>query len=68
MDEELVEHEYDHVLIGEFDGTPNPSSDEVDDWKWVDLMTLKLDVQQNPENYTYWSEFLSTCYAHRPSQ
>jgi isopentenyl-diphosphate delta-isomerase len=54
LDNDLVEHEYDHVLVGEFDGEPNPSRDEVDDWKWMDLTTLKHDMQENSENYTYW--------------
>lgn len=50
----LLEHEYDHVLVGEYDGTPRPCRDEVDDWKWVDLTTLRLDIRENPEKYTYW--------------
>lgn len=54
LDNDLFEHEYDHVLVGKFDGNPNPSIDEVDDWKWVDVTNLKLDIQENPENYTYW--------------
>jgi isopentenyl-diphosphate delta-isomerase len=54
VDNELIEHEYDHVLVGNFHGNPNPSRDEVDAWKWIDLTTLKVDVQQNPENYTHW--------------
>jgi isopentenyl-diphosphate delta-isomerase len=54
LDNGLVEHEYDHVLVGRFDGKPNPSLDEVDDWKWVGLATLKLDMRQNPGDFTYW--------------
>jgi isopentenyl-diphosphate delta-isomerase len=54
LDNDLIEHEYDHVLIGKFDGSPNPSRDEVDDWKWIDMETLKLDMRENPETYTYW--------------
>jgi isopentenyl-diphosphate Delta-isomerase len=50
----LFEHEYDHVLVGRFDGEPNPCRDEVDDWKWMDLSELKLDVQRNPDAFTYW--------------
>lgn len=41
LDDDLIEHEYDHVLVGKFDGNPNPSKDEVDDWKWIDMETLK---------------------------
>jgi isopentenyl-diphosphate delta-isomerase len=54
LDDGLFEHEYDHVLIGRFDGEPDPSQDEVDDWKWVGLAELKLDVERNPDAFTYW--------------
>ncbi len=52
--EGLTEHEYDHVLVGRFDGTPQPSQDEVDSWRWIDLPTLKRDLQDNPESHTDW--------------
>src|SRR5258708_3363519 len=32
----MTEHEYDHVLVGEFDGTPGLNSDEVEDWRWIE--------------------------------
>lgn len=54
LDNGLFEHEYDHVFIGQFDGSPNPNSEEVDDWKWVNLATLKLDMQTSPKDFTYW--------------
>src|SRR5205085_4273578 len=31
----LVEHEYDHVFVGEFDDEPVPDRAEVEDWRWV---------------------------------
>jgi len=50
----LFEHEYDHVLVGQFDGVPIPSRDEVDDWKWVDPTKLRAEMRQNPQIFTYW--------------
>jgi isopentenyl-diphosphate delta-isomerase len=50
----FFEHEYDHVFIGQFDGSPKPSPDEVEDWKWMDLATLRIDMQESPEDFTYW--------------
>jgi isopentenyl-diphosphate delta-isomerase len=50
----LFEHEYDHVFIGQFDGSPDPSPDEVEDWKWIDLPALKTEMETNPEDFTYW--------------
>lgn len=54
LDGGLFEHECDHVLVGRFDGEPEPSRDEVDEWKWVDLTTLRLDMQRSPDHFTYW--------------
>lgn len=54
LDNGFYEHEYDHVLVGRFDGTPAPNDSEVDDWDWVNLAKIRLDIQRHPENYTYW--------------
>jgi len=54
FDNGLIEHEYDHVFIGNFDGEPAPNPEEVDEWKWVDLEELKKDIQENPDSYSYW--------------
>lgn len=50
----IVEHEYDHVFIGQFDGSPNPNPNEIDDWKWIDLPALKIEMETSPEVFTYW--------------
>ncbi|MCR6639084.1 MAG: NUDIX domain-containing protein [Sporocytophaga sp.] len=54
LDNGLTEYEYDHVFIGTFDGTPDINQDEVEDWKFVKLEDLKLDIQEHPERYTKW--------------
>ena len=54
LDDGFYEHEYDHVLVGRFEGNPTPNRDEVDDWRWVDLPTIRLDMQLHRDNYTYW--------------
>jgi isopentenyl-diphosphate delta-isomerase len=35
----LTEHEFDHVLLGRFDGDPSPDPREVDEWKCPHLYT-----------------------------
>lgn len=50
----LTENEYDHVILGNFNGTPSPSPSEAADWKWVNLDELDLDLKKNPQKYTYW--------------
>tara|TARA_B110000037_G_scaffold152219_2_gene171601 strand:- start:11158 stop:11679 length:522 start_codon:yes stop_codon:yes gene_type:complete len=54
LDNELTEHEFDHVLIGKFNAAPKPNLDEVSDWKFVDLKVLAEDLKQNPDQYTIW--------------
>lgn len=54
LDNNLFEHELDHVFIGCYDGMPTPNPEEVTDWKWVSISSLKRDVRENPQNYTHW--------------
>jgi|ERR1041384_1817785 isopentenyl-diphosphate Delta-isomerase len=54
LEDGLIEHEYDHVLLGSFEGTPKPNPNEVAEWKWADLTTLRTDLKAHPEEYTYW--------------
>lgn len=54
LEDGLIEHEYDHVLIGHFDGVPRPNCNEVAEWRWIDLATLRMDIAEHPQDYTYW--------------
>ena len=58
MDKGLTEHEYDHVVIGHYDGKPRPNSDEVQDWKWIGLNELQGDMKRHPERYTPWTRIV----------
>ena len=51
---ELTEHEYDHILCGNFDGEPILNPEEADDWKWISLKELGGDAMAFPEKYTPW--------------
>jgi isopentenyl-diphosphate delta-isomerase len=50
----LVEHEFDHVFLGRFDGAPTPDPQEVGDWKWADTEALEKDLGENPGRYAHW--------------
>jgi isopentenyl-diphosphate delta-isomerase len=54
VDNNLREHEYDHVFVGEFQGEPNPSTEEVEEWRWMPIEVLKTDMQRSPERFTCW--------------
>jgi isopentenyl-diphosphate delta-isomerase len=50
----LVEHEYDHLFVGRFDGVPAPDPREVDDWRWVAPDELLADMTAQPQRYSVW--------------
>ena len=51
---DCTEHEYDHVLVGRYDGNPQPNPDEIDAWEWVDVEELRRTIEKQPEAYTPW--------------
>ena len=50
----LVEHEYDHVFAGTFNGRPAPDPEEVEDWEWVTVEELRRAVREDPARYSRW--------------
>ena len=50
----LVEHEYDHVFVGRFEGSPRPDPSEVEDWEWVTLDELRRLLREEPARYSRW--------------
>ena len=58
----LIEHENDHIMLGVFDGAPQPNPNEVDEWKWIDIDILIEDMQINPDHYTAWFMIIMNNY------
>jgi len=55
LDGGLVEHEYDHVYVGTYNGAdPHPDPSEVEGWRWVTLDELRRGLRDEPHRYTYW--------------
>jgi len=54
LDNGLTEYELDHVYLGRHENDPNPNPKEVNNFKWMDLDKLKIDLEVNNQNYTYW--------------
>lgn len=54
LDNGLTEHEYDHVLVGSFEGEPLPNPAEVGAWRWAEMDELLCDLRERPEDYSYW--------------
>jgi isopentenyl-diphosphate delta-isomerase len=58
FDNGLTEHELDHILVGNYNETPNINPDEVADWKWISLEDVKDDLVKHPESYTAWFKII----------
>lgn len=58
LDNNLTEHELDHILIGKFNGKPELNSDEADDWKYVSIDKIESDIKDRPEKYTAWFKII----------
>lgn len=54
LGEDLVEHELDHVFVGEFEGEPRPNRNEVAEWRWISLSDVRADCARHPERYSAW--------------
>jgi len=54
LDNQLIEHEFDHVFIGRYDDKPDINPDEVMNWKYVDLKSINNDLMLHPHYYTVW--------------
>ncbi|RED48261.1 isopentenyl-diphosphate Delta-isomerase [Seonamhaeicola aphaedonensis] len=54
FDNGLTEHEYDHILLGKYEGEPIINENEVAHWKWMPLEDVRTDIKLNPQEYTAW--------------
>lgn len=54
FDNGLIEHEFDHLLVGEWDGRPAVNPAEAEDWRWIDPPSLTADMARRPDAYTFW--------------
>jgi isopentenyl-diphosphate delta-isomerase len=50
----LIEHEYDHVLAGEYEGAIRINEEEVMDYCYKNIEAIRIDLQSHPEKYTAW--------------
>ncbi len=64
FDNGLTEHELDHVMIGYYNEAPIINKDEAENWKWMDIDTIKIDLKQNPESYTVWFKIIFEKFYH----
>jgi isopentenyl-diphosphate delta-isomerase len=58
LDNGIIEYEFDHVFIGQYDGDAVPNPEEAHDWKWIAIEDLRTDVKENPDKYTAWFKII----------
>lgn len=54
FDNGLTEHEFDHVLIGEYNGNLFPNPSEVMSTRYVPVEQIETQLTEEPANYTAW--------------
>jgi isopentenyl-diphosphate delta-isomerase len=64
FDNGLTEHELDHVMIGYFNEEPKINPEEVEDWKWMKIEDVKIDMGNQPELYTVWFKIIFDEFYH----
>jgi len=50
----LTEHEFDHVYFGESNEMPSINNEEVEDFRFIGMKELQLEIKESPNNFTPW--------------
>lgn len=58
LDNNLTEHELDHIFIGYSDDVPTINTSEVCNYKYISTSDLEKDIQNQKEKYTEWFKLL----------
>ena len=54
LDNELTEYEFDHVLIGEYEGKLDLNKNEIGDYCYRSMEDISSDMSLHPKKYTAW--------------
>ena len=54
LDNALTEYEFDHVLVGKYDGEVNINTKEVGDYCYRSMSEIKQELSSHPGKYTAW--------------
>lgn len=54
LDNELTEHELDHVFLGISNKKPTINTTEVAEWKYISYNKLIAEISRYPESFTIW--------------
>jgi isopentenyl-diphosphate delta-isomerase len=54
VENNLIEHEFDHVFAGEYGSSIHPNSDEVAAYVYKPVDQIKREIETHPEKFTSW--------------
>ena len=54
VENNLIEHEFDHVFVGEYEGVMSPDPEEVANTAFEEMDQLKRSIELQPERFTTW--------------
>jgi len=63
LDGGLIEHEFDHVFVGESDEIPVLNTDEAASYTYLSPYKIQQDIELNPQKYTEWFKIILNQYA-----
>ena len=50
----LSEYEFDHVIVGEYEGEIIPNPEELQDYRWISYEELEKELMEQPEKFSAW--------------
>ena len=54
----LTEHELDHVFVGQYNGDIPFNPSEVKAVRWVSMTNLLVEIEGNPEKFSFWFKII----------
>jgi len=58
LDNDLIEYEFDHVLVGHYEGEMNLNPDEVSEVAFLPIDQIRQQIIDQPEQFTVWFKII----------
>ena len=50
----MSEYEFDHVIVGEYEGEIVPNPEEIQDYRWISYEELERELIDDPKKFSAW--------------
>jgi isopentenyl-diphosphate delta-isomerase len=58
LDNNLTEHEFDHVLVGNYEGEMNLNINEVSEIAYLPIQQIRQEMNEQPDKFTVWFKII----------